>query len=155
MIAFYLAHNFYDRKMLRKWELKLETKYNISLANPFYDNDRNDIKELDKLKDRSKEQREYLRKRDIDLIVEGDLEMIRKSDGVVTMLNSPSFGTPMEIFFASKVLHIPVYIITKKYTYHPWIRKYATKIFKNRTEFESFVKQKYGLRTGLDDTTDS
>ncbi len=153
MKTFYLAHNFYDRKRFRKWELRIEAKYSINLDNPFYDNDRNDIRALDKFKDRSKEQKEYFKKRNttemIQKIVEGDLDMIRKSDGIITVLDSPSFGTPMEIFFAARVLKIPVYIITKKFAYHPWIRKFATRIFRTRIEFESFIKKEFGLRHGL------
>lgn len=153
MKTFYIAHNFFDRKMIRKWELKLEAKYNINIDNPFYDCDRSDIKRLDQMKDNSKEQLEYFKKRNtkeqVDLIVDGDLDMIRKGDGLITMLNSPSFGTPMEIFFAARILRIPVYVITSKYTYHPWIQKYATRIFRNKTEFEAFVKEEFGLKDGL------
>jgi len=149
MKTFYLDHNFYDRKRFRKWELRIEAKYNINFDNPFYDNDRNDIRILDKLKDRSKEQKEYFKKRNTTEIVEDDLDMIRKSDGIITVLDSPSFGTSMEIFFAARILRIPVYIITKRFSYHPWIRKFATRIFSTRTEFELFIKKEFGLRHGL------
>lgn len=150
MKILYLAHNFYDRKLMRKWELKLEGKYNISLDNPFYDNDRNDIKALDKLKDHSKEQNEYFKLRNtidmVDKIVDGDLVMIRKADGLVTVIKSASIGTSMEIFYASRILRVPVYVITKNYNFHPWIKKHATKIFRTRREFEKFVKEEYGER---------
>jgi hypothetical protein len=38
MKTLYLAHNFESRKTIRKWELKMEGRYNINLDNPFYDN---------------------------------------------------------------------------------------------------------------------
>lgn len=150
MKTLYLAHNFEIRKKIRKWELRIESKYNLNLDNPFYDTDqRTDMLELDQMKDGSKEQREYFKNRDTEELVDRDLEKIRKSDGLVAMANVTRIGTPMEIFFAARILHIPVFIITQKYIYHPWIKKYATKIFPHRRAFEEFVKDKYGLRNGL------
>jgi nucleoside 2-deoxyribosyltransferase len=150
MKKFYLAHNFEIRKKMRKWELKMEGKYNIKLDNPFYDHDRNDIKALDSMEDGGPEQLKYFRERNtddmVDKIVEGDLELIRKSDGIVTQIKSPSIGTSMEIIMAARIYSIPVYLITKKYGYHPWIKKHATRIFKTRKEFEEFVEAEYGVK---------
>jgi nucleoside 2-deoxyribosyltransferase len=148
MITLYLAHNFLTRKMVRKWELKVEGKYNINLDNPFYDNsDRaEEMLILDSYKDTSRKQRDYLSTRSSKNIVEDDLEKIRKSDGIVAVMNDTRIGTPMEVFFAARVLRIPVYIITKKHAYHPWIVEHATYIFKNREVFEQFVKKKFGIK---------
>jgi len=151
MKTLYLAHNFNIRKQMRKWELKIEDKYNINLDNPFYDHDRNDIKALDKLEDDSPEQVKYFKERNtltmVDSIVEGDLELIRKSDGLITKIKSASIGTSMEIFFASRILRIPVYIITNaNIANHPWIKKHATKVFSNTVEFEKFVKETWGRK---------
>lgn len=146
----YLAHNFEQRKRIRKWELQVEGKYNINLDNPFYDNkQRTDMIKLDDMVEDSKEQREYFKKRDTTNLVEQDLEKIRKSDGLVAIANSVRIGTPMEIFYAARILRIPVYIITIKYPYHPWIKKHATEIFESRIKFEEFVKKEFGLRHGL------
>jgi len=83
----------------------------------------------------------------VDSIVEGDLELIRKSDGLVTKIKSASIGTSMEIFFASRILKIPVYIITStNIANHPWIKKHATKVFSNTAEFEKFVKETWGRK---------
>jgi len=146
----YLAHNFSSRKAIRKWELRLEGKYNINLDNPFYDHDRNDIATLDALKDGSKKQVEYFKERNtrdmVDIIVEGDLKLIRKSDGIVSKITSPSIGTSMEIIMAARVYGIPVYVITKTVAYHPWIKKHATKIFSTQKEFEAYVKEKWGRK---------
>lgn len=150
MKTLYLAHNFNIRKQMRKWELKIEGKYNINLDNPFYDHDRNDIKSLDKLEDDSPEQVKFFKERNtltmVDSIVEGDLELIRKSDGIVTQIKSPSIGTSMEIFFAARILRIPVYIITKKHANHPWIKKHATMIFSSMDEFEKFLEKNWGRK---------
>ena len=150
MKTLYLAHNFNIRKQIRKWELKIEGKYNINLDNPFYDHDRNDIAALDKLEDNSPEQAKYFKERNtltmVDSIVEGDLELIRKSDGLVTRIKNPSIGTSMEIFFASRILRIPVYIITVKHANHPWIKKHATMTFNNMKEFEKFIENEWGKR---------
>ena len=151
MKTLYLAHNFNIRKSIRRWELMIEGRYNINLDNPFYDHDRNDIKALDKLEDDSPEQVKYFKERNtltmVDSIVEGDLELIRKSDGLVTKIKSASIGTSMEIFFASRILRIPVYIITTaKLASHPWIKKHATMTFNNTKEFENFIEREWGKR---------
>ena len=148
MKKFYLAHNFNTRKTIRKWELKMEGKYNIKLSNPFYDNPyrARDMKMVDSFIDGSKEQLEYLATRNNSDIVEDDLDLIRKSDGILAFAQDIRVGTPMEIFFASRILRIPVYIITKRYATHPWIMELATKVFTNQREFEKYAKEKWGMK---------
>ena len=147
MKTYYLAHPFSQRKSIRQFELYLETNYNINLDNPFYDNtQRNDMDKLDGMKEGSKEQREYFKNRDTTTLVGDDLTMIRKSDGIVAFVTITGLGTPMEIFFAAYILHIPVYIITSQYAYHPWIKKFATKIFSSWSEFELWIKKEHGER---------
>jgi len=142
-LKLYIAHNFYSRQKIRKIELKLEAEFNLQLDNPFYDNDRNDIKSLDKLPEGGKEQKKYFMERNTEemceAIVEGDLDMIRKSDGLFTIITAASIGTSMEIIWAARVLRMPVYIVTKNYYYHPWIQKHATKRFKTLQEFKQFL----------------
>lgn len=151
MKRLYLAHNFGTRKKIRKWELRIEGKYNVDLDNPFYDNSERveEMRVLDSMKDGSKEQLAYLTSRDDSDIVEDDLEKIRKSDGIVALvINAKQFstmiGTPMEVFFAARILRLPVYVITNRYAFHPWIRKFATDVFKSRREFEQFIREEYG-----------
>lgn len=147
MTTYYLAHPFSQRIALRCFEFYLEERYNINLHNPFYDNkQRNDMEKLDAMKEGSKEQREYFKTRDTTNLVDDDLTMIRKSDGIVAFVLVKSLGTPMEIFFAAYILRIPVYIVTDKYAYHPWIKKFATKIFSSKKEFEKWVKEEHGER---------
>lgn len=148
MKTLYLAHNFNTRKQIRKWELKMEGKYNINLDNPFYDNPNRarEMEVLDSMKDGNRKQRDYLSKRSAESIVEDDLNKIRKSDGLLAIANNTRIGTPMEIFFASRILRIPVYIVSKKYAKHPWIVQHATMTFNNTKEFERFVEHKWGKR---------
>lgn len=146
--TFYLAHNFLTRKQMRKWELKIEKKFNVNLDNPFYDNPERaeEMLILDSYIDCSRKQRSYLSSRSSYNIVEDDLEKIRKSDGIIAILNDVRIGTPMEVFYASRVLRIPVYVVTRKYAAHPWVIQMATKIFANKRELEQFLKNKYGAK---------
>lgn len=148
MKTLYFAHNFNFRKRFRKWELKMEGKYNINIDNPFYDNPHRvaEMLILDSLKDGDRKQRDYLSKRSSFSIVEDDLNKIRKSDGIIAMANETRIGTPMEIFFASRILRIPVYVISTKYAGHPWIREHATKIFSSMNEFEKYVEKMWGKK---------
>ena len=146
-LTYYLAHNFYTRRKIRKWEVKMEGKYNIILDNPFYDNPQRveDMKILDSFKDGSKKQKEYLFTRDSHDIVFDDLDKIRKSDGIIA-IDVSRVGTPMEIFFASRILNLPVYVIARKNKNHPWIIMHSTKIFSSRKELEEFIKKKFGVK---------
>ena len=146
--TYYLAHNFYTREKIRRWELRLEGRYNIDLDNPFYDNPERaeEMYVLDTFKDESRDQKAYLSTRVAIDIVEDDLEKIRKSDGLVAIANDTRIGTPMEIFYASRILRIPVYVITRKHATHPWIIVHATMIFSCRKEFEDYISLKLGVK---------
>ena len=148
MIKFYLAHNFESRKVVRKWQLKMEGKYNIEFDNPFYNNVERlkDMKIIDAFKEGSKEQKEFMSTRDASSIVEDDLDKIRKSDGIVALAETTRIGTPMEIFFAGRILRIPVFVITKRYARHPWITMHAKKIFRSLREFEKYVDKTWGKK---------
>ena len=148
MITLYLAHNFNTRKMVRKWELKIEGRYNIIIDNPFYDNPHRalEMEVLDSMRDGNRKQRDYLSNRSSKSIVEDDLDKIRKSDGIIAIANETRIGTPMEIFFASRILRIPVYVITKKYAKHPWIKEHSTVIMSSTAEFEKFIEKIWGRK---------
>jgi len=51
MKTYYLAHSLTKRKLIRKWQIRLEGKYNIKFLNPFYNNtyERAEIEKLDKM----------------------------------------------------------------------------------------------------------
>jgi nucleoside 2-deoxyribosyltransferase len=144
----YLAHNFNTRKSIRKWELKIEGKFNLDLDNPFYDNPKRaaEMEVLDSMRDGNRKQRDYLSQRSAESIVEDDLDKIRKSDGLLAIANDTRIGTPMEIFFAGRILRIPVYIVSKKYAKHPWIVQHATMTFSSMAEFEKFAEKNWGRK---------
>jgi len=148
MKKYYLAHNFLRRKIVRRWELKIEAKYNIILDSPFYDNPRRamEMQILDGYKDGSPKQNAYLSNRDEHSIVDDDLEKISKSDGIIALANDVRVGTLMEIFYASHMLRLPVYVLTRKYYNHPWIKKFATKRFRTLKELEGFIEKKFGVK---------
>jgi nucleoside 2-deoxyribosyltransferase len=148
MIKLYLAHNFESRKAIRKWQLKIEGKYNIILDNPFYNNPERakDMEVIDSFKDGSIEQKRYMATRSDESIVEDDLDKIRKSDGILAIAESTRIGTPMEIFFGSRILRIPVYVVTRRYARHPWITRHATVILGSTAQFERFAEKTFGRK---------
>ena len=58
-------------------------------------------------------------------IVEYDLSKIVRSDGLICYMNNASIGAAMEVFFCAAVLKKPVYIVTEKYSSHPWLIYYT------------------------------
>ena len=154
MNSFYLAHSLTKREQIRKWQIRLEGKYNIKFVNPFYNNkyERAEIEKLDKMHSK-KEKRDFQRSWDVKTckrIVDIDLSLVRKSDGVVSYFQQPTIGTSQEIIMAAYVYRIPVYIIAGENQYHPWLITMADvsggKVFKTRLEFEKFVKDKIGVK---------
>ena len=151
---FYLAHSFPLRNNMRKWQMMMEGTFNIEFLNPFYNNkyEREEMETLDTIKSK-REQKEYMKSWSLDKcsgIVENDLSLIRKSDGIVAYFETPSIGTSQEIIMAALVYRVPVYIITNDCLYHPWIRYLADisngGLFRNRTEFKRFVEKKWGRK---------
>ena len=126
-IKLYLAHSYEDRFKVRKIEESLEKQYNIELHNPFYDVERDEMKELDKVgKTREEAYKSVMPAWTIEKcneIVSRDLDAIQKCDGILTFITpSIAIGTPMEIFFCAYCLGLPVYIITETQYNHPWLR---------------------------------
>lgn len=146
---FYLAHSFQCLKKVRRWQLMMEGKYNIKFNNPFYNNPHEKVEDLSVIKSK-RALNLYLNSFDLKKcynIMNTDIELIRKSDGLVSYFESPTIGTVQEIIIASYMFHMPVYIITSKYGNHPWLRALADmnggRIFKNRTEFKKYAKNKW------------
>lgn len=149
-LKLYLAHNFNDRFGVRKTELKIEKIYNIELFNPFYDSDRNDVTQLDKVgetrEELDKTMRKYTKEQCKEL-VERDLDAIRHCDGILTIIKSPSFGTSMEIITCAYFYRNRIYIVTKnkQALSHPWLRYmiYVSdgKMFESITQFKQWLKR--------------
>jgi nucleoside 2-deoxyribosyltransferase len=62
-------------------------------------------------------------------IVLGDIDMIRRADWVLVNANEPSWGTAMEIVYASKAM-TPVIAFTAAPSVSPWLRYHCLAIFK-------------------------
>ena len=124
----YLANPFISRKKTREWELEFEKVTDVKLINPFYDVERTDILDIDAgRKDRYSV--------DPDTIVNHDVGLIKKSDGVMAIVDgSTSIGTPMEMVYAyidSKKVYL---IVTNGEEDHPWLKYHACRIFTSYEE---------------------
>jgi hypothetical protein len=62
----------------------------------------------------------------------------------------PTIGTIQEVIMAAFIYRIPVYIITKDYMYHPWLKSEVARnngrMFRNITEFKKYLKETVGER---------
>jgi nucleoside 2-deoxyribosyltransferase len=136
----YLAHPGPDRHWVREVELELEKDLGIDLINPFYDiENRPEIKKIDKGKMSLYDKRLHAKK-----IVEGDLNAIVRSDGVLAFLTeSLVLGTSMEIFWCAYILRKPVYLIItrKEWWYHPWLEYLGTKKFISDAAFKRWWRK--------------
>ena len=145
----YFAHNFNNRKEFRELELKLEKELGIELYNPFYDDpDREEeMRELDNRLANAKDRMQAFENRfnrdndSAEMIVKRDLTALASCEGLVTIVEKPSFGTTIEICNAV-LMRKPVYFISEIYSNHPWIKVYATQCFKTIDEFKEAVREK-------------
>jgi len=137
-LTLYFAHNFYNRKEFRKLELQLEQELDIDLLNPFYDvpERKEEMKALDsgKVKRWCVSDPEYL--------VTRDLKNLASCDGLLTIVEKPSFGTAIEICNAV-LMRKKIFFISEKYIDHPFIKVYVENRFKTLEEFKNFIKQEY------------
>ena len=143
----YMAHPFGDRFRLREEEKKIERQTGLKLINPFYDVEgRTDVRRFDKiakqkkLGDRTARHTWGLSMKSTTpkVVVERDLKTIRHTNGVLAFFTDKiSVGTPMEVFYASRVLHHPVYLIIedKAKMGHPWLVYLSTAVYSTVDEF--------------------
>lgn len=143
--VYYLAHPCLLMTKVRAWQLRLEGLYNIKFSNPFSENPFENAEELGKITTIPK-LREYQKNLPLETchgILSRDLELIRKSDGVVAYFQTYSIGTIMEIFAASYVYRLPVYVISPNHNYHCWLRSLISlsggEIFLTRREFARWL----------------
>lgn len=124
MKSLYLAHPFAAREYIRKWEQQFEERTGITLNNPFYDQDRDDVAQVDR---GERKRYEHLLSSDL---VRADLQFILASDGLLAVIDgSISYGTIMEIVYAN-VFNLPVFlIVTNGHHDHPWLKQHACDIF--------------------------
>ena len=148
---YYLAHSCTLIGSVRRWELYVQGHYNIDLINPFRGNKWENVDELVKLRTKRR-LNAYVNTLTDDVrlkIVKYDLELLRKCDGLVAVFNEPSIGTVHEIFAAAYLYAMPVYVISRNYTTHPWIvaccKRSHGRAFTSRKAFEQYLEKK-GMR---------
>jgi len=130
---FYIAHPLPSKAKIRKWEIDCEIKLGIILINPFY----NRWGEEYQFEKATGKITRY--EADAKAIVERDLNLISKSDGVIAIIDGNlSYGTIQEMVYA-KLFKKPLFIVvTNGEENHPWFRYHATKIF---TSFEDLERE--------------
>ncbi len=140
----YLAHSFDRRHEFRVLELNLEREYNLNLLNPFFDlMSRKDRRLI--LSKSSRDTTSFKRTQaDCEELVYRDLSNIDNRDGLLTIIHEPSLGTAFEISHAHKTGKL-VFVISEKYSEHPWIRVYADYRFKTLDEFIRWLN-KHGYK---------
>ena len=147
-LKLYFAHNFNNRKEYRELELQLEKELDIELFNPFYDDDsrKEEMQELDNRNTDATARIKSFKNSfnrdedDADIIVKRDLANLALQDGLITIVEKPSFGTTIEICNAV-LMRKKIYFISEVYVDHPWIKIYADYKFRNIEEFKNFVKK--------------
>jgi len=140
-VKYYLAHPFDSRREMREWELGFEKRTGIQIINPFYDEVREEIIVADnEYIDMSREEREKLVLSKYKEIVEKDLEKVRRSDGIIAIINDKkSIGTLQEMVYAF-LAKKPVYVMAFNSANHPWVKYHATEIFTDLNHLEEYLK---------------
>lgn len=147
-MKFYLAHPFNSRLEMRIWELEMERLLGVEIVNPFYDVERPDkdvINAPDVTLDSqsTRKERYGLSDKDVEILVERDLKLIRECDGVIVIVDgSLSYGTIQEMVYAKLEGKLVYSIISNGHTGHPWLRYHSTKIFTDLGEFKAFMGEK-------------
>jgi nucleoside 2-deoxyribosyltransferase len=134
----YIAHPVLSRDMVAEWEKDFERVTKIQLINPFTDVE----KELEKHLVNS-EAGDYTSV-DPTHLINVDLQAICQASFVVAFVTGQrSYGTIMEIVYAT-IMNKPVYIIcTNGHETHPWLVYHAEKIFTTPEEFTTYMFKKY------------
>jgi nucleoside 2-deoxyribosyltransferase len=113
----YLAHPFDLRYEVRFWELFIEKETGLELINPFYDQERFDVGDIDAGRvTRSSAELDF------NGIVRNDLGLCDIADGAIAVVRpgTYSIGTVCEAWYTSTQIHKPVYFLG--FDGHPWLR---------------------------------
>lgn len=138
MKQYYLAHQLKYRYRVQKIQLHIEQLTGLKLINPFYDTGRTDMQAIDS----GKKSRYSFSKDESIIIREHDLQWINNCDGIVCILiDSDTIGSYMEIFYCSRILQKPVYLICniKKVSEHLWMNSLVWKQFNSVQGFISYI----------------
>ena len=136
---YYLAHPSRSRDSIREWQLKIQQKnLGITFINPFFEGQIEEKILVEKLLETGTIPN--LTNTQCKTIVDNDLDIIEKTDGVVAVIDGNlSYGTIMEIVYAYQ-LQKPVYLIcTNKQQNHPWLQYHSTQIFTTFEQFEEWL----------------
>ena len=119
-MKWYFAHPETDKVYARAIASSIRLSTHIETFNPFYDGKIRNPYKNDEPKD----------KEFCEGIMEQDLLEMSKCDGLFAILNEPSSGVAIEIYFASKILHIPVILCSEnpKILNHVWLSALATSV---------------------------
>lgn len=146
MKKYYLAHPLVDITLVQMWQKWVEGNYDIKLLNPFFNNkleDGNKLKKINTLESSNNYQK-TLTEKECSEIMWNDIDLIKSCDGIVAILTPSAVGTTMEIFYCAFVLKKPIYIITKEFSNHCWLRALVTRaggaIFESQAEFEDTLE---------------
>lgn len=141
----YLAHPFDSRAHWRRWELLVERDFGVEIINPFYDEGRDDVERFD----RGELTRSSLM---LDRIVPQDLQHIKRGGGVIAVVDgATSYGTIMEIVYAT-LFGKPVYLIcTNGLGDHMWLAWHATSIFTSAGDFVAWLAGRLSADTKPND----
>jgi len=134
-MKYYLAHPIKDRSWVRKKELVIESDTGIELVNPFYDDDRHDISDID-----NGITHEFSIDIDFEKIVRNDLSHIDNSDGVVAVITeSKTVGTIMELMYARMTdKNVWIICMDNELFSHPWLRYVSdNKIYRSFEEWRN------------------
>lgn len=139
-VTAYLAHPALSRKKIREWELKIEGKYNLDLINPFYDVGGIEC-ELMKQYDAGVPYKDVPKPFGYEqYLVHRDINAILKSDFVIAFITGDvSYGTIMEICYATQLKKPVFLIVLNKEEEHPWLKYHSCQRFTSIKEFEIFL----------------
>ena len=85
----------------------------------------------------------HLSELEAERLVEADLEEIRSSDAVLANCWKPSWGTPMEVFYAHRVLGLPVVVIAPDRV-SPWLKVNSRQVTGTVAEAVTYLEQILG-----------
>lgn len=158
--SLYTAHTFTERKFVRDVICPFLQKIGLETENPFYNPDgtvrrgRPEVEIADQMeagidpRDNVKWMKSVEKKSTG--IVDKDLALIDKTEGIVAFMQQWSGGTTCEIFYAGRVQKKPVFLITGNAGIyrHPWMVeacKHGGKIFKSFRAFKRYMRKKYNV----------
>lgn len=131
--SFYLAHPLRDRRWIREWELKIESKSGKILINPFYDIERKDIALIDQ---------GLITRFDVDpkIVVERDLKIVKRCKNTIGFITGNiSYGTIMEIVYANLFNKNVYSLVLNGQEKHVWLRYHSKEIFTKVEDLENFL----------------